>query len=271
MTSMRRSTSCDSRRATRRRLGDRGRAVALEPRRLQFARRHLRARHDLEGPLSRACSGGGSSDGKSSSTKSVEAVALPVQLLLQCDHLLDGSAVVLRVCNFATISRMARSERATDRSGRVTVRRCRELVESVVRASTVGTRVAARQGAGRQLRASLPVNSYGTRSHRFAAMPPSTPPSAFVVEDLLHPEARRRTVEEPEQSEVVVLSCARRQLDDRGRLLEHLPAAVEHEMVVRGDECEDDREGRAVARSRCSDAILVPWSVPIRPGVFRRT
>jgi len=42
---------------------------------------------------------------------------------------------------------------------------------------------------------------------------------------------------------MVVFAGLRRELDDRRRLLEHLAAAVENEVVVRGDEGEADREG----------------------------
>ena len=64
----------------------------------------------------------------------------------------------------------------------------------------------------------------------------------FVMEDLLHPKARGRAVEQAEQGEVVVLGRFGGQLDHRGRLLEDFAATIEHEMVMRGDEREDDRE-----------------------------
>ena len=44
---------------------------------------------------------------------------------------------------------------------------------------------------------------------------------------------------------MVVLGGVGGQLDDRGRLLEHLAASVEHEVVVRGDKGEGDGQGRA--------------------------
>ena len=39
---------------------------------------------------------------------------------------------------------------------------------------------------------------------------------------------------------MIVFARAQRQLDDRGRLFEYLPAAVEHEVVVRGHLAVDD-------------------------------
>ena len=70
--------------------------------------------------------------------------------------------------------------------------------------------------------------------------------ASLVVAHLLQPEARRRTVEEPKQGEVIVLGCTRPAADHRGRLFEHFPAPVQHEMVVRGDLAEDDRQWSAV-------------------------
>jgi hypothetical protein len=66
----------------------------------------------------------------------------------------------------------------------------------------------------------------------------------FVVTVLLQPEARGRAVQHTEESEVVVLGRALRQLDNWGRAVEHLAAAVEDKMIVSGDEGEGD--GRSV-------------------------
>ena len=81
--------------------------------------------------------------------------------------------------------------------------------------------------------------------------------AALVVKGLLHPEAGRRTVEQAEQGEVVVFGGFGGQLDDRSRLLEHLAAAVKHEVVVRGDECEGNGERSALPVDRYL-AVLVP-------------
>jgi hypothetical protein len=54
----------------------------------------------------------------------------------------------------------------------------------------------------------------------------------LVVAVLLEPEARRRRVQHPEQTQVGLNRRALGQLDHRRGLLEDLAAAVEHEMVV---------------------------------------
>ena len=61
------------------------------------------------------------------------------------------------------------------------------------------------------------------------------PRAALGLAHLLQPEARGRTVEHPEQRKMLVLARSLGQLDDRRGLLEHLPAAVEHEVVVGRD------------------------------------
>jgi len=64
------------------------------------------------------------------------------------------------------------------------------------------------------------------------------------VAHLFHPEAGGGAVEEAEEGEVVVFARLTRQLDHRGRLLKHLPALVQHEIIVRGDFCEHDGQRR---------------------------
>src|SRR5262249_61011258 len=66
---------------------------------------------------------------------------------------------------------------------------------------------------------------------------------AFIVTDLFQPKARGRTVEQAEQGEGILLGGMAGQLNDRRRLLEHLPAAVEHEVVMCGDEGKSNGEG----------------------------
>ncbi|MGH9848142.1 MAG: hypothetical protein ACREEM_56385 [Blastocatellia bacterium] len=50
--------------------------------------------------------------------------------------------------------------------------------------------------------------------------------STFVVKDLLHPEARRRTVEQPQQSQMLILRRLYRQLDDWRLTIEDFAAAI---------------------------------------------
>ena len=66
---------------------------------------------------------------------------------------------------------------------------------------------------------------------------PDTAPR-FRIKDLLHPKAGGGAVEQADQGQVIALRRLRRQLDDRRGLLEHLPAPVEDEVVVGGDEGE---------------------------------
>ena len=65
----------------------------------------------------------------------------------------------------------------------------------------------------------------------------------FARAYLLHPKARRGAVEQAEQGEMIVLGGIAGQLDDWGRTVEDLPAAVEHEVVVGGDEGKGDGQG----------------------------
>ncbi len=69
----------------------------------------------------------------------------------------------------------------------------------------------------------------------------------LVEEGLLHPEACGRAVQVRDKREVVVLRSALRQLNDRRRAVEHLPAAVEDEVVVGSDEGESDRRTQDLA------------------------
>ena len=87
-------------------------------------------------------------------------------------------------------------------------------------------------------------------SHRSSYDPSPIPLLPFVWKHLLHPKTRRGAVEQPEQGEVIVLGGVGGQLDDRGRPIEHLAAAVEHEVVVSRDEGEGDRKRDAVACQR---------------------
>src|SRR5690606_22081781 len=78
--------------------------------------------------------------------------------------------------------------------------------------------------------------------------------AALVVADLLEPETRRRRVQQPEQPEMIVLTRPLRQLNHRRGLLEHLPAPVQHKVVVRSNESKSDR----VRRGSCILRYLMP-------------
>jgi hypothetical protein len=62
--------------------------------------------------------------------------------------------------------------------------------------------------------------------------------------DLLHPEARHRTIKQTEQGEMILLGGMAGQLDDWRRTVEDRPTAVEHEVVVGGDKGKGDAERR---------------------------
>ncbi len=81
--------------------------------------------------------------------------------------------------------------------------------------------------------------------------------AALVVEHLLHPEAGRGAVEQPEHREVIRLRGPRRQLDDRRGLFEHLAAAIQDEVVVGRDEGKGCSKGFAKSLS-LEPAPLVP-------------
>src|SRR5699024_8730242 len=80
----------------------------------------------------------------------------------------------------------------------------------------------------------------------------------LVVAVLLEPEQGRGRIEHAKQVQVLLFAGPLRQLDHRRGLLEHLPAPVEYEVVVRGDEGEGDNQRRGVA--------FADPSVPGPPG-----
>src|SRR5262249_49540152 len=80
---------------------------------------------------------------------------------------------------------------------------------------------------------------------------------ALGKEDLSHPETSRGTVEQPEQLEMVLLAGSCWELDERSRAIEHLAAVVEHEVVVRRHEGEDQGKRRAEFGVR-QPAELIP-------------
>lgn len=176
--------------------------------------------------------------------EAVEAVAEPVELLLQRDH----EAQVELVLRAARLERPAQPGRvrprarvAQDRADRALSAGPRQLVEAL--------RVGRREREVRRDREELHLRRVVLEEllpvRRCDATALS--PQALVVEDLLHPEARGRRVEQAQQREVVVLGRARRELDDRRAAVEDLAAAVEDEVVVGGDERERELQRAEVS------------------------
>jgi hypothetical protein len=90
----------------------------------------------------------------------------------------------------------------------------------------------------------VPVNLIEVfEGNRGLARPLFIDGTPLIVKYLLHPKARGGTVEQAEQSEMIILRGMAGQLDDWRRTVEDLPAAVEYEVVVRGDEGKGDGEG----------------------------
>ena len=77
-------------------------------------------------------------------------------------------------------------------------------------------------------------------SQSFKHAPACSAPAPFVVAVLFEPEAGHRRVQHAEQPQVILDRRTLGQLDHWGRMVEDLPAAVEHEVVVGGDEREGD-------------------------------
>ncbi len=84
--------------------------------------------------------------------------------------------------------------------------------------------------------------------------------AALVMKNLLEPKTGGGAVEQTEQAEVIFLGRARRELDDRRRLLEDLAAPVEDEVVVGGDVGEGDRQRNSELRGG------QPAKLPLRPA-----
>ena len=80
---------------------------------------------------------------------------------------------------------------------------------------------------------------------------------SFIIEDLLHPEACRRTVQKPQKRGVLAIVCSNRQFDDWGRLLIDCALTIQDKVIVRGDKGEDDRESY-LGTGNWDLAILVP-------------
>src|SRR3546814_15643885 len=62
------------------------------------------------------------------------------------------------------------------------------------------------------------------------------------MRNLLNPKTRCRAVQQPDQAKMPILAGVRRQLDHRCGAVEHLAAAIQHKVVVGGDEGEGDAE-----------------------------
>jgi hypothetical protein len=96
--------------------------------------------------------------------------------------------------------------------------------------------------------------------------------TTFREEHLLHPEARRRTVEQAEQGKMVCLGGIAGEYNEGGRIFECLGAAIKYEVVMCGDEGKGDREGSA--ESMCQKPIPLPPSTAkfsVIPAEFATT
>jgi hypothetical protein len=71
--------------------------------------------------------------------------------------------------------------------------------------------------------------------------------ATFIVEHLLHPKTRRRAVEQPLQSEVIVLRSRSWQFDDWRMAIEHFPTTIHHKVVVWGEEGKSNGIGNSVS------------------------
>ncbi len=236
-------------------LGEGGRAVAGEPGGLDLAPGHAPGQHDLEGALAQldlrrlgrlqGRRGTGRRMGKAQRAhrvgpvtrrvrqEPVEPITAPVQLLLQGDH---PAAEGQRSPPGRVQGGAGRGLPGAEGGGEAGGELLREAVQAAGEVGGVGFGEGELLELGAVVLEALP----SLRS----AIPPPMPPlprPALVVADLLHPEAARGAVQQPEQGEVVVLARARRELDDRRRAVEDLAAPVEDEVVVGGDEGEGDR------------------------------
>ncbi len=241
-------------------LGDGGGAVAGEPGGLQLAPGHAPGQHDLEGALAQldlrrlgrlqGRRGTGRRMGKAQRAhrvgpvtrrvrqEPVEPITAPVQLLLQGDHpAAEGQRPLPGGVQGGAGGGLPGAEGGGEAGGEV-------LGEGVQAAGEVG---GVGFGEGELLEAGAGELVEVLEGVRRLSGSLGVHRAALVMEHLLHPEARRRAVQQPEQGEVVVLARARRELDDRRRLVEDLAAPVEDEVVVGGDEGEGDGERRAKA------------------------
>ena len=202
-----------------------------EPGRLAIVTRYGARECDLEGTLVRR-----NADAlvryEWSRSQSVSMVNRPVELLLLSDQVCPPVRPDFTRANDHAASGVVRKQGSRQRGG------CQ-------RSDLVSSPSSDFDGSSREREIlELGGREFISRLPCFIADPASDATVSLVVADLLEPEAGRGGVEHAEQLVVVVFRRIRRQLDHRRRTVEHLPAAIQHEVVVRRHKRKRDQQLR---------------------------
>ena len=211
----------------RRQLRDRRRTMTLKPRRLGLPRSHPPSQHNLKRPLTQR---------KRRSVlrrqrqilrrHAIEMQASPIQLLLQTNHRRPQR-------NPGTPPLCQRDGIHLGSVGRRNLGgqplRHRNQLCSPCQDRARGDREVL------QLRAIKLVEELPWLARPVEA-------AVFAVENLLHPETRNRRIQQPQQPQMRLLRRALPQLDHRRGAVEHLPAAIQHKVVMRRHKRECNRE-----------------------------
>src|SRR5690606_19510603 len=172
--------------------------------------------------------------------QSIGPVDLPVQLLLLEDHAGPEVLPITATGLYGLEDRLRTRRRAGNDS------RWAHLRESLRQCVQTSTRWSRQRRWERELLELRPGELPEPFPHfRTGLLVDAT--DALEVADLLEPEAGRGRVEDAEELQVLGLCRRLRQLDHRRGLLEHLPAPVQHEVVVRRHEGEGDGKGRPMS------------------------